>query len=78
MLTLIPKGVKKRTFLIDDFFHLPPMSTTPEFTKKFETVLMVILRGLGETESRKNLKLKISCYCPFYRFIPFLIMYLFL
>jgi hypothetical protein len=31
MLTLLPKGVKKmiRAFLIEDFFHLPPVSTTP-------------------------------------------------
>jgi hypothetical protein len=31
MLTLLPKGVKKnhKIFLIEDFFHLPPVSTTP-------------------------------------------------
>jgi hypothetical protein len=33
MLTLLPKGVQTKivkTFLIEDFFHLPPASTTLE------------------------------------------------
>jgi hypothetical protein len=44
------KEIKKK-FLLDEFFHLPPVSTTPvanlsceylrEFSKKFETALMV-------------------------------------
>jgi hypothetical protein len=31
MLTLLPKGVQKKykKILIEDFFHLPPVSTTP-------------------------------------------------
>jgi hypothetical protein len=43
-----------------DFSHLPPVSVTPEgtsscdylrkFVKKFETSLMVTIRGLGETD----------------------------
>jgi hypothetical protein len=52
MLTLLPKGVKKilNIFLIEDFFHLPLVSTTSvvhldmrisaQMFEKFETALM--------------------------------------
>ncbi len=36
-----------------------------EFSKKFETTQMGILRGLGETDSWKNIKSIISWHCPF-------------
>ncbi len=53
MLPLLPKGVQKKykKILIEDFFHLPPVSTTPvanlelrissQICEKFEMVLMV-------------------------------------
>jgi hypothetical protein len=54
MLTLLPKYPNKifKTFMIEDFFHFTPMSTTTvvhldtriqylgEFSKKFETALL--------------------------------------
>jgi hypothetical protein len=59
MLTLLPKGVKKsvKTFLIEDFFHLPPVSTTPVMHLELLVPPLIfekirngpngILRGLG-------------------------------
>jgi hypothetical protein len=50
-----------KTFLIEDIFHLPTVSMTAvvhlelqissKYLKKFETALLGILRGLGETDS---------------------------
>ncbi len=69
-----PKKIIK-IFLIEDFFHLPPVSTTPVVNLElrispriFEKILNGsngILRGLGETDSWKNQKSKISWHCPF-------------
>jgi hypothetical protein len=70
MLTLLPKRCPKeimKIFLIEDFFHLPPVSTTSvvpwsseylhEFLKKFEMALMIhIIRGLGKLIHVENLK----------------------
>ncbi len=62
-LTLLPKGVEKfiKTFLIEDFFQLPMVSTTlmvhlelrisPRFFEKNRKGPSGILRGLGETDS---------------------------
>ncbi len=52
--------------MIEDFFNLPPVSTTPsceylrEFLKKFETALMVYSGVWGKLIHEKNQKLKIS------------------
>ncbi len=71
------KGTVSRDFLLQAFFHLPPVSTpqlvhlelripiSANFRKKFETVLMVFSGAWGkETDSWKNLKSK-SWHCPF-------------
>ncbi len=60
------------TFLIEDFFHLPPVSMTPvvhlemwilyispRISKKFKTALMVYSEGWGKLSHEKNLKSKI-------------------
>ncbi len=54
--------------MIEDFFHLPPVSTTsvvhldlqisPRIFEKIHNGPNGILRGLGETDSRKNQKSK--------------------
>ncbi len=72
-LTILPKGVY--TFMIEDFFHLPLVSTTPvghlelgispQICEKIWNCPNGILRGLGETDSWKNHKSKISWHCPF-------------
>ncbi len=65
-----------KIFLIEDFFHLPPVSTTPVvhlelrispriFEKKNEITLMVYLWALGKLIHEKNQKSKISWHCPF-------------
>ncbi len=61
--------------MIEDFLQLPPVSTTPvanlelgispQIFEKFRNGHNGILRGLGETDSWKNQKSKISWHCPF-------------
>ncbi len=61
--------------MIEIFFHLPPESTTPvvhlemrispQILEKIWNGPNGILKGLGETDSWKNHKLKISWHCPF-------------
>jgi hypothetical protein len=67
MLTLLTKYPNKifKTFMIEDFFHLPPMSTTMVVHLDMRNGPIVTLRGLGETDSWKNLKSKIAWHCPF-------------
>ncbi len=67
MLTLLSKGVPTKIikiFLIEDFSHLPPVSTTQvvnlelgylrEFSKNFETVLMGYSGAGGKLIDEKN------------------------
>jgi hypothetical protein len=64
-----------KIFLIEDFFHLPPVSTTPlvhfelrispRIFEKIWNSPNGTLRGLGETDSWKNQKSKISWQYPF-------------
>ncbi len=71
-----PNKINKN-FLIQDFFHLPPVSLTPvenlelqispRIFEKFRNGLNGILWGWGETEHEKNQKQKISWHCPFKR-----------
>ncbi len=57
-----------KIFLIEDFFHLPPVSATPvvhleylrEFSKKFEMAVLVYLGAWGKLTNEKNQKSKIS------------------
>jgi hypothetical protein len=59
-----------KIFLIEDFFHLPPVSSTAvvnlelrifrKFSKKFETVLMGYSEAGGKLIDEKNQKQKIS------------------
>ncbi len=66
---------KIKIFLIEDFFHLPPESTTlvvhldlqisPWIFTKIWNGLNGILRGLGKLIHEKNLNSKISWHCPF-------------
>jgi hypothetical protein len=76
MLSLLHKGVKKIcNFIIEDFFDLPPVSTTPVVHLKLWKSLQIfvkswngpdgILWGGGGPESWKNLKSKTSWHCPF-------------
>ncbi len=61
--------------MIEDFFHLLPVSKTPmvhlelrispQICKKIWNGPYGILRGLGETDSWKNQKSKISWHCLF-------------
>ncbi len=63
-----------KIFLIEDFFHLPPVSLTPvanlelrispEFSEKFETVLMEYSGAGGKLIHEKNQKQKISWHSP--------------
>jgi hypothetical protein len=62
--------------VIDDFFHLPPVSTTPVVhlelrispkKQKIWNGSNGILSGLGELIHEKYLKSKISWHCPFNR-----------
>jgi hypothetical protein len=63
MLTLLPKGVQiklLKIFLLEDFFHLPPMSTTlvvrisPQIFEKIRNGRNGILRCSVETHSWKK------------------------
>jgi hypothetical protein len=64
-----------KIFLIEDFFHLPSVSTIPvvrlelrissRIFEKIRNGPNGLLRGLGETESWKNQKSKISWHSPF-------------
>ncbi len=57
-----------KTFLIEEFYHLPPVSTTPvvhfelpispRIFEKIQNGLNRILRALGETDSCKNSEVK--------------------
>ncbi len=54
MLTLLPKGVQKKSkkkFLIEDFFHFPPESISPKIFEKIRNGPNGLLRDLGETDS---------------------------
>jgi hypothetical protein len=74
MLTLLttqrcPREIKKK-FHIEDFFHLPPVSTTPvanlglrislRIFEKIRNGLNGIIRGLGKLIHEKNQKQKLS------------------
>ncbi len=58
-----PKEIKKK-FLIEDFFHLPPVSRTPVANIELQISPRIfekiwndstgIIRGLGETDSWKK------------------------
>jgi hypothetical protein len=67
MLTLLPKGVHTKLliiFLLEGFFHLPPVSLTPVANLELQISPRIfekirngpdgIIRGLGETDSRKK------------------------
>ncbi len=68
-----------KTFLIEDFVHLPPVSITPqwctlsseylrEFSKKIETALIGYSGAWGKLiHEKKNPTSKISWHCPFNR-----------
>ncbi len=74
----VSTNVSKRNqniYQIEDFFHLPPASTTPvanlelrispRIFEKIRNGPYGIIRGLGETDSWKNQKQKISWHCSF-------------
>jgi hypothetical protein len=55
MLTLLPKGVQTKFLkfsLLEGFFHLSPVST--QIFEKIRNGRNGIIRGLGETGSRKK------------------------
>ncbi len=64
--------------MIEDFLHLPPVSLTtvanlklrisPRVSEKIRNDPNGILSCLGETDSWKNQKSKISWHCPFKQF----------
>jgi hypothetical protein len=67
MFPLLPKGDQIKLlqiFLIEDFFHLPPVSLTPvanlelrispRIFEKIRNGPDAIIRGLGETDTRKK------------------------
>jgi hypothetical protein len=64
MLTLLSKGAPAKLLNFSDFFHLPPVSTTPVVNlelqispgifKKIRNGPNGVLRGLGETDSWKK------------------------
>jgi len=62
-----------QTFLIEDFFHLPPVSATPWAAKISANFKKIwngpngILWGMGEIDTWKNLMSKISWHSPFNR-----------
>jgi hypothetical protein len=72
MLTLQPKGVQTKllNFSLEGFFHLPPVSLTPVANLELRIFPRIfeknrngpngIIRGLGETGSRKKPEAKIS------------------
>jgi hypothetical protein len=54
-----------KIFLLEGFFHLPPVANlelriSPRIFEKIRNDPNGIIRGLGETDSRKNQKQKIS------------------
>ncbi len=53
--------------MIEDFLHLQTLSCEylSEFSKKFETTLMVYSGAWGNLIHEKNQKSKISWHCPF-------------
>ncbi len=63
-----------KTFLIEDFFYLPPESMTllvhlelrlfSWISKKFETTLMGYSGAWGKLNNKTNLMSKISWHCP--------------
>jgi hypothetical protein len=56
MLTLLPKGVIIKSFLIKVFFHLPPVSVVHnelQTPKKFETTLMGYSGAWGKLIHKK-------------------------
>jgi hypothetical protein len=66
----------KNNLNFSDFFHLPPVTTTlvvhlelqisaPIVLKKIETALTGYSGAWGKLFHEKNLKMKISWYCPF-------------
>ena len=71
-----PKKIFK-IFLIEDFFHLPPVSATPvvnlelpispRLLEKIWNGLNGILRGLGETDSWKKPEVKNLVALSLYR-----------
>jgi hypothetical protein len=78
MVTLLSKGVPTKLlkfFQVEDFFHLPLVSMTlvvnlsckylREFSKKFETALMVYSGAWGKQIHEKKPKSKILWHCPF-------------
>ncbi len=78
MLILLHKGVPKKimkSFLIEDFFHFPLVSTTLvvhlelrislQILEKFEMAIMVYSGAWGIRIHKKNLKSKILWHCPF-------------
>ena len=66
-----------KIFLLESFCHLPQVSLTlvanlklrisPRNFEKIRNSPDVIIRGLGETDSRNKQKQKISWHCPFNR-----------
>ncbi len=66
----------KKTFLIEDFFHLPPVTATQvgaswaanisaNYWKKLKTALMGYSGARGKLIHEKTPKSKISWHCPF-------------
>ncbi len=73
-LTLLPKGVKKK-YLKLFWWKIFPFATgvlhlelviSPRIFERIRNGCNGILRGLGEADSWKNLKSKISWHCPFH------------
>ncbi len=52
-----------KIFQFEDFCHLPPVSC--EFSKKFETALLVYSGAWGKLIHEKKQKSEISWHCPF-------------
>ncbi len=75
-----------KNFLIEDFFYLSQRHRLctlnyeylREFCEKIWNGLNGILRALGETDSWKKQKLKISWHCPFKVRIVFVFMHIFI
>jgi hypothetical protein len=69
-----PKEIMK-TFLIEDFFHLPPVPKTPLVQLELRISLRIfekiqngpkgIIRGLGETDPCRKPEVEISWHCSF-------------
>ncbi len=54
-----------KTFLVEDFFHLPSVPMTQVVHIELRNGPNWILRGIGETDSLKTPEVKISWHCPF-------------